>query len=136
MQCIVFNCGDNLDYHFMAKFFCGLCQCGAWACFDEFNRINIEVLSVVAQQMISIQNALRSIPKDETQSRFNFDGKEIKIIETFGAFITMNPGYLGRQELPESLKVLFRPVRSSSMPMQQQPQQQPQQPQQRQQPQQ
>ena len=104
IQCIVFNCSDQIDIKMMSQLFKGLSSAGAWTCLDEFNRIDIEVLSVIAQQMLVLRQARLS-----GHERAMFDGYDIPI-RSHHVIITMNPGYAGRTELPDNLKVMFRPV--------------------------
>uniref|UniRef100_A0A3Q2VR05 Dynein heavy chain 11, axonemal-like n=1 Tax=Haplochromis burtoni TaxID=8153 RepID=A0A3Q2VR05_HAPBU len=100
----VFNCSEQMDYKSIGNIYKGLAQTGVWGCFDEFNRISVDVLSVVAVQVKTIQDAVRN-----KKQRFHFLGEEIELKPTVGIFITLNPGYAGRAELPENLKALFRP---------------------------
>ena len=106
IPCFVTCCGEGLDYRAMGSIFSGLIQIGAWGCFDEFNRINIEVISVVSAQLRALVIAL-------TSGKPTVDlgiGYSCKVNDKVGIFITMNPGYAGRTELPDSIKSLFRPV--------------------------
>lgn len=92
----------------MGRIFQGLVKCGAWGCFDEFNRLEQDVLSAVSQQIQIIQAAIK-----ENRETMDFMGKSIEVDASAGIFVTMNPagkGYGGRSKLPDNLKQLFRSV--------------------------
>eukprot|EP00048_Salpingoeca_helianthica_P012919 m.191176 g.191176 ORF g.191176 m.191176 type:complete len:3938 (+) comp15437_c5_seq50:82-11895(+) len=108
LLCVVTNCGEGMDFKAVGKLLSGLAQCGAWGCFDEFNRLEEGVLSAVSTQIQIIQAAIR-----ERAATTELMERTVSIDPNAGIFITMNPagkGYGGRQKLPDNLKQLFRPV--------------------------
>lgn len=108
---LVFNCDETFDFQAMGRIFVGLCQVGAWGCFDEFNRLEERMLSAVSQQIQTIQEALKLHQEDnkDTQSlTVELVGKQVRVSTDMAIFITMNPGYAGRSNLPDNLKKLFR----------------------------
>ena len=102
---LIFCCDESFDFTAMGRIFVGLCQCGAWGCFDEFNRLEERILSAVSQQILTIQHGLIN-----DQSSITLLAKPVRLDPRVGLFVTMNPGYAGRSNLPDNLKQLFRPV--------------------------
>ncbi|KAL8873373.1 MAG: hypothetical protein Q9174_001143, partial [Haloplaca sp. 1 TL-2023] len=109
---LVFCCDDTFDFQAMGRIFLGICQVGAWGCFDEFNRLEERILSAVSQQVQNIQVALKRLA-EQGDSQLELAGRQFRVNADTGLFITMNPGYAGRSNLPDNLKKLFRSVAMS-----------------------
>ncbi|KAJ5607421.1 hypothetical protein N7537_004040 [Penicillium hordei] len=109
---LVFCCDDTFDFQAMGRIFLGICQVGAWGCFDEFNRLEERILSAVSQQIQNIQIGLKT-GGDGDKSQIELVGRRLAVNSNTGIFITMNPGYAGRSNLPDNLKKLFRSVAMS-----------------------
>ncbi|KAI7858782.1 dynein heavy chain [Circinella umbellata] len=104
---LVFCCDETFDFQAMGRIFIGLCQVGAWGCFDEFNRLEERILSAVSQQVQTIQLGLKESTTNPNHE-IELVGRNVKVNLDTGIFITMNPGYAGRSNLPDNLKKLFR----------------------------
>jgi dynein heavy chain 1 len=102
---VVFNCDETFDFQAMGRIFVGLCQVGAWGCFDEFNRLEERMLSAVSQQIQTIQEALKdhqlkvlqNLEKKlqvNEQIQIELVGKSVKVNPHMAVFITMNPDYM------------------------------------------
>nr|CCC48969.1 putative dynein heavy chain, cytosolic, fragment [Trypanosoma vivax Y486] len=102
---LVFNCADTFDLSALGRILIGLCQVGAWGCFDEFNRLEEQVLSAVSQQIQAVQEALRMRSGTAT-----IEQQTISLQGNVALFITMNPDFAARSNLPVNLKQLFRSV--------------------------
>lgn len=107
-QALVFNCDEGIDFLSMGRIFIGLVKCGAWGCFDEFNRLKEDQLSAISQQIQIIVEAIKA-----KQSPIQLLDRSVNVDFNAGIFVTLNPagkGYGGRSRLPDNLKALFRPV--------------------------
>lgn len=100
---LVFNCDESFDFQAMGRLLLGICQVGVWGCFDEFNRLDKNILSAVSSQIEQIEMALKS-----RSTHVELLNRRSSIKNDTGIFITMNPTYSGRAHLPDNLKKLFR----------------------------
>ena len=91
MLCMVFACSDQINYKDLIKILKGTTSCGSWSCFDEFNRICIEVIATVYEHMKMVYEA-----KTRKSTTWIIDQQEMNFNPNCFFVLTMNPGYAGR----------------------------------------
>lgn len=105
---LVFNCSENMDAAAMKLILCGLARCGAWGCFDEFNRLQEATLSAISMLIRPLQIAIKA-----KEASVEIGSEKIPLNLHCCIFVTLNPAgeeYGGRQNLPTNLQSLFRPI--------------------------
>ncbi|CAG9563609.1 unnamed protein product [Danaus chrysippus] len=105
---LVFNCDEAMDACCLARLLSGVARCGAWGCFDEFNRLERPALAAAAHQLTALLAALTA--RDE---HVVLQGKKVPLSQWCGVAVTLNPagrGYGGRRELPAALQAALRPL--------------------------
>ena len=73
----------------IGRIFVGICKCGAWGCFDEFNRLDEAVLSAVSMQIQVIQDSLRS-----RSGKTTLLGKEVTFVALVRLFLCLFLAFL------------------------------------------
>lgn len=92
----------------MSLILSGLARCGAWGCFDEFNRLQEATLSAISMLIQPLQIAIK-----DKHSTVALSNDQIQLNPHCAVFVTLNPAgeeYKGRQQLPANLQALFRPI--------------------------
>lgn len=103
----VFNCDETFDAVSVGRILAGVCRTGSWVCFDEFNRLSAGILSSTSNQLATLQAAIQN--QEPTIPNFYGGSEKIVVSSGVAVFVTMNPTYSGRRELPANLQTLFRP---------------------------
>ena len=105
-MCLVLNCSDAVTPALTGRIIKGVAASAVAICFDDFNRMSMSVVSVVAQQLGVIRQATIEAVKEE----FLFEGEKIRINETSYVFLTMNTMVFEKHTVPVSFKTLFRDI--------------------------
>lgn len=107
---VTVNCSEGVDIYAITRLLEGIAGAGSWACFDELNRLTPGVLSFVSSLLLKLQMACRA-----REATCEFDGlgergSRVAVSERCACFVTLNPSYMNRNPLPESLSALLRPI--------------------------
>ncbi|XP_015433238.1 PREDICTED: dynein heavy chain 3, axonemal-like [Dufourea novaeangliae] len=105
VQFRIFNCADISSYHFFCQVFKGFISSEIWLCFESFNNLNFQLLSMITQDLVCIVQAVTANLKVIT-----LEGSLLNLNPTGHICTTSNIGSFKYCELPDNLKILFRRV--------------------------
>ena len=109
-MCLVINCSNAVTARLTGRIIKGLAATPVAVCFDDFNRMDMRVVSVVAQQLGIIRRANKELEAPGSSHVFDFEGEKIRKNGSSYMFLTMNTMTFEKHVVPVSFKTLFRDI--------------------------